>query len=605
MELSHRPRNVKTFQAAAILYGDWGTSKAYVLGLAFALAGYRSFWLIAAVCLLMLVVGLNYITICKFSPSGGGVYTSARKHSEVLALVGAYFLIADYLVTMALSALSCFEYLGVASPPYWAVGAIACIGLINYFGPRHSGNVALAFTLLTVFIVFLLAFFSLPYIGQAARSIQPLSNDLWLNWTHFVGMIVALSGIEAIANTTGVMVLDPGSTEERPSVQQISKRAILLVMIEVCFFTAFFGFMVNALPHLEVVNQEVLSPERENVRDFMLRYMGDYFVSHYWDGVVGGHLFGSLVGIIFAILLLSAVNTAMVALISLLFVMSRDRELPQHFQQLNLFGVPRTSLLVAALAAISILIFVHDVVGLANLYAVGFVGAIATNLGVNAADRTIPMSRLERYFMWAAFAVLIAVEGTLLFTKPEARRFVISILAFGLLARMIVAERRKRQYEGMAKRVSVRHASLLSDSDEAPIPLHRGALLCAVRNIGKTLDFAIQQAKKEEQPLYLLFIREQKVMTEEDHNRSWVEDEEAVRIFEYAKAHAEEVPLKFFYRVSHSPAETIVELAKELQVSRAILGRPRHSVLLQVLRGNIVQEVAEILPAEIDLLVIS
>jgi len=29
----HRPRNLGWARAAALLYGDWGTSKAYVLGL--------------------------------------------------------------------------------------------------------------------------------------------------------------------------------------------------------------------------------------------------------------------------------------------------------------------------------------------------------------------------------------------------------------------------------------------------------------------------------------------------------------------------------------------------------------------------------------------
>ena len=38
-----RPRNVDVSRAAAILYGAWGTSKAYVIGLAFAVAGYASF----------------------------------------------------------------------------------------------------------------------------------------------------------------------------------------------------------------------------------------------------------------------------------------------------------------------------------------------------------------------------------------------------------------------------------------------------------------------------------------------------------------------------------------------------------------------------------
>ena len=38
----HRPRNVDWKRAAALLYGDWGTSKAYVIGLAFIAAGFSS-----------------------------------------------------------------------------------------------------------------------------------------------------------------------------------------------------------------------------------------------------------------------------------------------------------------------------------------------------------------------------------------------------------------------------------------------------------------------------------------------------------------------------------------------------------------------------------
>jgi len=65
---SNRPRNVDAKRAAAILYGDWGTSKAYVIGLAFAFAGYSSFWLILAMCGLTAVVAINYMVICKHYP---------------------------------------------------------------------------------------------------------------------------------------------------------------------------------------------------------------------------------------------------------------------------------------------------------------------------------------------------------------------------------------------------------------------------------------------------------------------------------------------------------------------------------------------------------
>jgi len=598
---TQRPRNVNVFQAAAILYGDWGTSKAYVIGLAFALAGYGSFWLIGAVSILMIMVGINYISICKFSPTGGGVYASARKHSQVLALIGAFFLLADYLITAALSGLSCFEYLGVSNPVSWTIGAIIFVGIINYFGPRHSGNLALAVAIATVCIVIILGIVCLPYFGEAARHLQPPEAGFWKNWDRFVGIIVALSGIESIANATGVLRLDPGCTAANPSVHEISKKAILWVMIEVCFFTTFFGFMINAIPGLRVVEGQVLSPENDPIRDAMLRFMGEYFVAHYWDGPTIAYLFGSLISIVFGVLLLSAVNTALVALVSLLFVMSRDGEMPESFQILTPYGVPRYPLLLTVAAVAIILVFVHDIASLANLYAVGFVGAIATNLGANASDHTLPMTKGERVFMWCTCGIMVAIEVTLFITKPEARRFAISIMTLGLILRMLVVEHRQRQWA--SKKVKPRHASLYAEDEK--VPLHEGAILCAVRSIGKTLDFAMEEALRNKQPLYILFIREQKIITHDDLDRTWLDDDDACRIFDYAKEKASQIDMKYFYAVSDSPVDAVVNLVRKVHASRVILGLPRHSVILQLLRGNIAREIAEALPPDVDLIVIS
>lgn len=64
----HRPRNVGWARAAAFLYGDWGTSKAYVIGLAFVAAGFSSFPIILAVCAFTGLVGYNYTIVCKHFP---------------------------------------------------------------------------------------------------------------------------------------------------------------------------------------------------------------------------------------------------------------------------------------------------------------------------------------------------------------------------------------------------------------------------------------------------------------------------------------------------------------------------------------------------------
>src|SRR5881628_3914974 len=110
---SERPRNVGWLQAAGLLFGDWGTSRLYVLGLAFFFASRTSFWLICGMSLLILAVGWVYTQICRIYPDGGGVYTAAKQKSRMLAVIGALLLFADYTVTASLSSLDAFHYFGL------------------------------------------------------------------------------------------------------------------------------------------------------------------------------------------------------------------------------------------------------------------------------------------------------------------------------------------------------------------------------------------------------------------------------------------------------------------------------------------------------------
>src|SRR5437660_10040424 len=112
---SERPRDVGWRQAAGLLFGDWGTSRLYVLGLALFFAGRTSFWLVLAMSLLILAVGWAYTQICRIYPDGGGVYTAAKHKSRMLAVVGALLLFADYTVTASLSALDAFHYFGMGA----------------------------------------------------------------------------------------------------------------------------------------------------------------------------------------------------------------------------------------------------------------------------------------------------------------------------------------------------------------------------------------------------------------------------------------------------------------------------------------------------------
>jgi amino acid transporter/nucleotide-binding universal stress UspA family protein len=599
-----RPRNVDWKRAAAILYGDWGTSKAYVIGLAFAVAGYASFWLIAAMCVLTALVGLNYMVICRLYPDGGGVYASVRHRSEVISIVGAFLLIADYLVTAAISALSAFQYLGVPHPEKFAAAAILIIGLLNILGPRHTGGLAFLVSVPTAIVVVVLGLFSLPHMGDAIGHLQPLHGGFWQSWAGFVGIVLALSGVEAIANATGVMKLDPGSTEENPSVVKTSTPAILWVMLEVCIFTALLGLAMHALGGLQIVNGDVNAPHAEGVRDYMLRYMGEVFVGGAF-GPALGHFFGFVVSIVFGLLLLSAVNTAIVDLIMIQFLMSRDREMPAIFQRLNKWGVPSLGLALATIVPMLLVILVKDMAGLADLYAVGVVGAIATNLGATATDRKLSIKAWERTLMFSTFIVMASIEMSLLIDKPNARYFAVTILAVGLVLRGLVQERRMKKEVRpplVPERMDVDLAAPARESAVGPA-IGGEAILCAIRGTGRTLDFALREARKTGSRLYLLFVREQAFMTEQDARRKWQDDEEASRVFNEAKQKAGDQPPLFAYAVSPSAAETIVDIAATLGASRLILGAPQRNALINLLRGNVIREVSNSLPEEIDLLV--
>jgi amino acid transporter/nucleotide-binding universal stress UspA family protein len=596
-----RPRNVDVSRAAAILYGDWGTSKAYVIGLAFAVAGYASFWLIAAMCILTALVGFNYMVICRLYPDGGGVYASVRHRSEVISIVGAFLLVADYLVTAAISALSAFQYLGVPHPEKFAAGAILIIGLLNLLGPKQTGSLAFLVSLPTALVVIVLGLFSLPHLGQAIAHLQPLHGTFSQNWAGFVGIVLALSGVEAIANATGVMKLDPGSTDEHPSVVKTSTPAILMVMIEVCAFTALLGLAMHALSGLQIVNGDVNAPGAEGVRDYMLRYMGQVFVG----GALGpalGHAFGFVVSIVFAMLLLSAVNTAIVDLIMIQFLMSRDREVPAIFHRLNKWGVPSAGMVLATIVPMLLVLLVKDMAGLADLYAVGVVGAIATNLGATATDRKLSIKSWERTLMFTTFVVMAAIEMSLLIDKPNARYFAVTILAVGLILRGLVMERRMKK-EAAPGTVPLEIAAANSAVSTPQNVMTAESILCAIRGTGRTLDFALREASETGRRLYLLFVREQRFMTEQDAKRKWQEDPEASMVFREAKQKAPDHPPLFCYAVSPSAAETIVDVAATLGASRVILGAPHRNALINLLRGNVIREVSHSLPEDIDLVV--
>ncbi len=574
-----RPRNVGWMRAAALLYGDWGTSKAYVIGLAVLLAGYAAPYYLAGIIGLTFLVGWNYVWVCKFFPEGGGVYHAARRHSARLGVVGALLLFAGYVVTASISAYEAYNYFGLgAEAVRWAILTIFALGVLNAFGPRLAGSVAVYLALPAVLV--LLGLSAAGIFSGQERILESPSQGAWEGWTIFTGMVLALSGVEAVANMTGVMRPDPDSSPDKPSVHHQARKAIGLVMIEVCLITAILGLMIAGMP-----KESFLHPES------FLRTMADHYI---------GPTYAWVVGVVVGLLLLSAVNTAIVASVALLFSMAQDGDLPPAFRMLNRQGVPWVPLIAAVVLPVVVLESARGLEALGSLYAIGVTGAIGLNLGSCSLDRSLVMKGWQRAVMTGTALLMVAIWVTIAVTKPQAFLFAAILAGVGLFLRE-AAQRRG------GEKVEEERIVPLGVKEEAKQDLAEdgGRILVAAHGMTASAKFALQEAKLRGARVYFLFVREVKVAAEVVGRLE--NDAKALEVMgEMKKAAAtEKVALTPVYCTANKASDMIVELAATLGADLVILGGTRRGVLVNLLRGDTVREVSSQLPDEIPLLVVA
>ena len=598
----NRPRNVDWRRAAALLYGDWGTSKAYVIGLAFAAAGYASMPVILAVCALTALVGYNYAIVCREFPDGGGVYSAARSQSRLLASIGALLLIANFVVTAALSGWAGMSYFGV---PREYVGIatvliIAALGAVNFFGPKHSGSLAIWMALPTLVVVVAIIALSAPHLTTA--HLQSSAEGFGKTWGSFVGVILALSGVEAIASMTGVMKLDPGASPANPRVTRTASRALLVVAVEVVIGTALLGWAALSLP-------EIHAPQLHEHKEDLLRYLGEVYAS-FLLGSGFGAVFGWVVGIVFGVLLLSAVNTAIMASIGVVFMMAQDGEFPRQFLRLNRYGVPLAPLLVATLLPMVIICVTADFEALAGKYAIGVVGAITVNLGACSLNQRLKIGWTNRGIMMVTFIILLLVELTIANTNPPALVFAVSVIVLGLGVRAY-----SHKLSGLKTLTVTREVASVIDPQTIeslrPKVAEGQRIMVAARGVTPVLRFALDEARLRKATLCVLYVKEVAVFMavpsfEKARTRPrWQDDPHAAAIMSLMLKVGEETQVDILpiYAVSTDPSATILDLAATLGVDYLMLGAAQRFSMVKLLKGNVVERVAAGLPEDIQLII--
>jgi amino acid transporter len=520
--------------------------------------------------LLTVLVGFCYIVVCRIFPDGGGVYSSVKHRSQTLAVIGALLLFANFVVTAALSVLDAFHYFNVANPELCAVVTILVIGGLNWVGPSKGGNVAAVIAVLASLTAIVLFIFTVPHLGRV--QLEMPTGGLGHNWTVFVGIILAISGVEAIANMTGVMV-EP--------VAKTSRRSILPVLIEVSLLTFLLGIAMNAVPGLTGHTED------------MLRALGDHFI---------GPWFGKIVSIVFGFLLLSAGNTAISALVSIQFTLAKDRELPPIFFRLNRYGMPWFSLIVATVVPVIVLVIERDLMHLAALYAIGVVGAIALNLGTCATNFSIRLKRWERGMLVFATVVLSVIEITIAIQKQNALFFAFAVLCGGLILRYLGKKVALAPMPELAPTVNV----LTVQEAREIASLYKSTALIALRSFNAAVleEAALHVKAKGENSVYLNYVEE--VPPSPELPTEMAPSYESMDLL--AKAHETmekhgitAVPV---WQVGDNPGKMIARAAKELDVNTVVIGATKRSALINLLRGDVLRTLAHNLPKQSHLLIV-
>jgi amino acid transporter len=660
-----RPRELHWYHAGPMLFGDWGTSRLYVLGLAFLFTGRASFWFVAAMCGLMIGVGWSYEIICRLFPDGGGVYSSARHRSQLLAVIGGLLLCADYVVTASMSCLDAFHYLGVKDfsilgMPIDAIAAaltILAIGGLNFFGPTKMGTVAMIVAILTIIFTLVIGIYCLPHLGIAFKRVEsPFSHGVWHSWIGFTEIVLALSGVEAIANMTGIMV---------QPVEKTARKAIVPVLIEIVILNLILALAMTALPD-SILNAPKLGPDGNPIITAAgvpeLAHTGDMLKQiaiHYV-----GPGFAAIASVVFAALLLSAVNTALADLVSIQFMLSRDKELPHALSGLNRFGMPVLPLAIGTIIPALVVLLFPDLEKLAGLYAIGVVGAISINLGTTSTNFGLALRKPERIFMFGLTIVMICIGLTIVAEKPAARSFALIVLVAGLSGRLatiasnravplsrnarigyltiaaiaIAAELGIAMFMGddwmafipssiialivgyvsyttqkyRAALFEPKTAEALAAAPPRPKMIQPGAytakerIMVATTGNPRLIDFAIKECLTRQAELDILFVRHLAVMPMGPSPApSLAEDEHAQALFERLREQtkAAGVPLRLLYGVARDIPEAILDMAMTHGADLLLLGTTRRGTLWKAMKGDVIQAVAEQLPERVGLLI--
>jgi amino acid transporter len=431
-----RGGHLGAFLCWAVVFADIGTSIYYVPGILYGQFGSRSAIFVLMTLFVFILLCVKYAEVTWRYPEGGGVVNVASQALHPFAgLLGGLFILVDYYLTAALSALSGALYLAVVAPSLTpmvmtiTVGALVALGVLNAIGIRESARTTALFVCLAAAGQLLVVIAVAIYLGPSGiidsfRSLAsgpPLSPLLLV--TGYAAAFLAFSGLESIAQ------LAPAMREPRKNVAFKAMAGVVMTM-------------AITSPLLTLWSTTLLNGTNPDPNQFM-SLLGAH---------VAGPVLGDYVAISGSILLVFASNTAIIGAYHVFIALARMGFLPRVMESRNrMRRTPHWSILAAVALPIGVVVAAQGSVNLlGDLYAFGLLGTFV--LTCISLDVVRWRERLN-WSMWSVPLYVIGVITTVLViaawsvnlvAKPLATEFGGGLTVIGLIVGLVTYRRARR-----------------------------------------------------------------------------------------------------------------------------------------------------------------
>jgi amino acid transporter len=347
----------------AVVFADIGTSVYYTPGILFGQVGVHAALFVTLTLIVFVLLTVKYAEVASRYPEGGGVVTvGAQAIHPVAGLVGGLFILVDYFLTAALSALSGLIYLSVIAPNLkgsvllLTVVALLVIAALNLMGINADAKVTavIATIALGSQLSVVIAVLAHAGVGRAVAAVPEVLSGPRISGigllTGYAGAFLAFSGLESISQLAPAMA--------RPQ-RRVAPRAMVMVV----------GTVIITSPLLTLWSTTLLAPGHSDPNQF-ISALGGY---------AAGPLLQAEVAASAGLLLVFASNTAIIGCYHVFLALSKLRFLPQALQHRNRWrNTPHWAVLAAAGVPIAVVLISHANVGLlGDMYAFGLLGAFS------------------------------------------------------------------------------------------------------------------------------------------------------------------------------------------------------------------------------------